>query len=103
MSRTEKTDPLTVKLWRGALRREACHDHTTGECDLPRTLADDLAVGGATRCSWELFCDGTPICCCEVCRAQTWVRAARKGERNRARVGLGEALKAFRAGGQWAD
>jgi hypothetical protein len=103
MSRTDKTDPYTAKLWHGALRREAWHDHSAGECDLPRTLADDLAAGSSTRCSWELFYDGTRICCCEGCRAQTWERAARKGERNRARVRLGEALKAFRAGGDWAD
>ena len=103
MSRTDKTDPYTVKLWRGALRRMACHDHTAGDCDLPRTLEDDLASDHSTRCTWELFYDGTPTDCCELCRAQTWVRAARKGERSRTQARLSEALKAFRSDGEWID
>jgi len=38
MSRTDKTSPYIVKLWHGALRREAWHDHALGDCDLPPTL-----------------------------------------------------------------
>ncbi len=36
MSRTDKTDPLIVRLWHGDLTREACHDHRAeSTCDLP--------------------------------------------------------------------
>ena len=103
MSRTEKTNPLIVKLWDGTLRRVACHDHATGPCDLPESLREHLAADVKTRCSWDVYFDGTHVCCCELCRAQTWVRAAQKGERNRTRVQLGERLKSVRATGEWLD
>ena len=102
MSRTEKTSPITVMLWHGALRREAWHDHAQGDCDLPATLKDDLASGGSTRCGWVMGDDGTRVG--EAFRGDlAYARAERKGERNRARVRLGEALKSFRAAGEWND
>ena len=103
MSRTDKTSPHIVKLWNGTLRRVACHDHTLGPCDLPGGLREHLATGHTTRCTWDLDFNGTHVCCCELCRAQTWVRAERKGERSRARARIGESLKAFRTDGEWND
>ena len=105
MSRTEKTSPYIVKLWDGTLRRVAEHDHSTGPCDLPQTLAEHLARWNSTRCTWELHYDGTNIhdCQCGVCRATLWVRNDVRGERNRARIRLDEALKEYRGGGDWED
>ncbi|RYP86842.1 hypothetical protein EKO23_07650 [Nocardioides guangzhouensis] len=102
MSRTEKTSPYLVKLWDGTLRRVAEHDHRFGDCDLPQTLAEHRARCNS-RCRWELRYDGTHICCCQLCRAQTWVRNDLRGERNRARIRLGEALKEYRGSGDWED
>jgi hypothetical protein len=102
MSRTDKTSPYIVRLWHGSLRRQACHDHSSGDCDLPPTLRDDLASGGSTRCSWAMRDDGTRIGA--AFRGDlAYARAERKGERSRARVRLGEALKTFRAAGEWND
>jgi hypothetical protein len=103
MSRTDKTNPFVVKLWDGTLRRVACHDHATGPCDLPGSLREYLAADLKTRCTWDVEFDGTHVCCCQLCRAQTWERAARKGERSRLYAGLGEELKAFRTDGEWND
>lgn len=102
MSRTDKTSPYTVMLWHGALRREAWHDHTSGDCDLPPTLKDDLASGDSARCRWVMRDDGTRIGA--AFRGDiAYARAERKGERNRVHVRLGEALKAFRSDGNWND
>ena len=103
MSRTDKTSPYIVKLWHGALRATARHDHSTGDCDLPQSLADHLATWGTTRCAWDLDYDGTNVCGCQLCRAQIWARAERKGERSRVRARIGESLKAFRTDGEWND
>jgi hypothetical protein len=101
MSRAGKTSPNLVKLWHETLRRQACHDHSTGDCDLPQTLADHLARWGTTRCTWGLDYDGTRVCCCQVCRAQIWVRNDVRGERNRPRIRLGEGVKSYRGTGEW--
>lgn len=103
MSRTEETSPYIVRLWDGTLRRVAEHDHTTGPCDLPQTLTEHLAHWDGTRCTWDLDYDGTHVCCCQVCRAQTWVRAACRGEKSRARSALREELKRWRVDGDWVD
>ena len=103
MSRTDKTSPYIVKLWHGALRRQAFHDHSAGACDLPQSLAEHLAVGYSTRCSWDLDYDGTNVCGCQLCRAQIWVRNDVRGERNRERIRVGEAVKSFRVTGEWID
>ena len=103
MSRTDKTSPYIVKLWHDTLRRRAFHNHSTGDCDLPQSLADHLAMGFATRCTWDLGYDGTNVCGCQLCRAQTWVRNDVRGERNRERIRLSEGVKSFRVTGEWMD
>jgi len=97
MSRTDKTQPLLVKLWDGTLRRQAFHDHRTGPCDLPSTLREHL-LAGPTRCTWDLHFDGTYTCSCEICKAHTWVRNDVRSERRRNRIELGELLKEARVG-----
>ena len=60
MAHTDKTKPLRVRLWHGALVRIEEHDHRTGVCDLPATLGELLAQPADTRtsCTWEVLLTG---------------------------------------------
>lgn len=89
MSRTDKTDPLWVRL------REhdpiAVHDHTRGACDLPPAPTREEP---ATRCRWErpeavLFRHG----CCSGCQRRgctaqwrEYTRSANRRRRHRDRI-----------------
>ena len=58
--------------------------------------------GDSARCRWVIRDDGTRIG--EAFRGRPGLpRAELKGERRRARVRLGEALKSLRAAGEWDD
>ena len=103
MSRTDKTSPYIVKLWHGALRRQAFHDHSAGDCDLPQSLADIWLWASRPVAAGICDYDGTNVCGCQLCRAQIWVRNDVRGERNRERIRVGEAVKSFRVTGEWID
>ena len=102
MSRTEKTNPFIVRLWDGSLTRVAHHDHATGSCDLPASVAEHLVNWNKTRCRWCMHDDGTRIGAAFQ-GDLAYIRADRKGERSRLHAGLGEELKAFRTDGEWND
>ena len=104
MAHTDKTKPLKVRLWHDALVRVAEHDHRDGVCDLPTTLPEFLAQRwGGGACAWEHLWTGVGVCRCELCAASTWVRAAQRGERQRARVALREQVKEWNATGEITD
>ena len=97
MSRTDKTQPFSIKLWDGTLARAARHDHRGGACDLPGDVTVHLAQlqrpASAGQCSWDLRFTGTRVCCCGLCRDQVGRRRAKKGSRRRARMALRDTLK----------
>ncbi|MEV4460432.1 hypothetical protein [Microbispora sp. NPDC049633] len=98
MSRTDKTKPYTVRLWHGVLDRQACHDHGAEPgCDLPATLAEDLATS-RTRCFWEFRWTGVRCCCCGLCRDRRGYRRLLRGIRAADRARLAAATKARRSG-----
>lgn len=104
VAHTDKTSPYLVRLWTGALEREAVHNHADGVCDLPQTYADELAQytanGGfldTDACHWDLSYTGVRICCCRLCRDSAGLRELRRRDRRRARHELGEVRKIVRA------
>ncbi|MEU7691362.1 hypothetical protein FLW53_14020 [Microbispora sp. SCL1-1] len=98
MSRTDKTDPLIVRLWHGDLTREACHDHRAeSTCDLPASLKEDLDAS-CTRCTWEFRWTGIRCCCCGMCRAQARYRRLLRGIRTADKARLARGAKAWRVG-----
>lgn len=71
MSKTDKTNPLWVKITRGDVASEEIHNHSDGVCDLP---ADgSLAWSRGQRCRREFVYTGTHTCCCHWCHSEdTW-------------------------------
>ena len=56
MSKTDKTRPFKIRLG-DDLARIAHHDHSNGFCDLPSTLAEELARAGSRRNEYNCFWD----------------------------------------------
>lgn len=81
MSRTDSTDPLAILIWYAANRADD-HDHGTGPCDLPLTLADHLA--GGTRCRWTFASLTRTQCFCGHQHGAWWWQD--ECTRNRKRV-----------------
>lgn len=98
MARSDHTKPYIVKLWDGDLAREAVHDHRSGlPCDLPRSLADEVAAG-STRCFWGLRYTGVQVCPCGMCRCTVPYRRMVAGQRRSDRDVFAEAAKRWRGG-----
>jgi len=102
MAHTDKTKPLRVRLWHGALVRIEEHDHRTGVCDLPATLGELLAQPADTRtsCTWEVLLTGVGVCPCGSCTGAHWHRADNRRERQRTKGSLRNQIKAWNATGE---
>ena len=99
MSRTWKTDPLQVQMWRGFVARVARCDHTDGVCDLPSTYREEVERGGWIRpgqCRWDFVYTGHDVCCCAMCRDQKEATRKAKQERYATRAALRRLLKSPR-------
>lgn len=85
MSKTDKTNPLWLKLMHGDLAWEEVHNHEDGPCDL--SGPDDLdsygwCTGSGRRCYRTFVYTGTRICCCSMCHGNAgW--DVRPGKRQR--------------------
>ena len=101
MSKTDKTRPFKIRLG-DDLARIAHHDHSNGFCDLPSTLAEELARAGSSRneynCFWDFVYTGINVCGCGYCRQDTSYRNALRSYRQLARRELRDAAKEYRAG-----
>ncbi|MFD4181282.1 hypothetical protein [Rhodococcus sp. NPDC058514] len=97
MSHTDKTDPIVVKLWTGALNGVVVHDHRDGRCDLPRSIAEERDRP-THDCGVEHLYSGINACCCPLCRQPALRRADRASARLRDRMARESARRAWNSG-----
>lgn len=103
MSKTRKTDPSWVRMYRNpALLAIEHHDHRVTGCDLPVSLDDQYASDRETNCSYgwslEMSYGRDSGCPCEMCHGGHWHRRQRRRSRQDSRRELGELVKQLNSG-----
>lgn len=106
MSRTDKTDPLDVKMWdrfNKGIGIEENHDHSKGECDLPKTYQEYRKRSWPNKdwfkynCAWTWTYLGKHVCCCSLCHKNHWTED-KAADNNSSRMELRDMVKLYNAG-----
>ena len=98
MSRTDAHTPFAVRISRGELGAHDEHDHRDGVCDLPQRRGFTRSSLPRTRCRWEWTYTGVAICSCPMCHAGEWHRRESRTRRQRDRIAIADALRAWIGG-----
>ena len=102
MSRTWKTRPMQVRLW-DDLEKVAYHVcKRSADCDLPKSLKQNLLQTGPGHCKWLFTYTGVNVCACQMCYGQDWLKLSKRADRRRVNAFL-SGNKNAAEDGVWED